>query len=85
MDEETHRPRKAVRRVQLGRYVLSVDGQAKAGYPQRNAADAEAERIRQAFPRVSVTVTDGQQEDTSAGMKREDLAVSADAQESGAE
>jgi len=58
MDEEMHRPRKAARRVQLGRFVVFVDGQGKAGYPERNAADAAAEKIRRDFPRVSVTVTD---------------------------
>ena len=58
MDEESRRPRQASRGIQLGRYVVSVDGQAKSGYPQKDAADAQADKIRKAFPRVSVTVTD---------------------------
>jgi hypothetical protein len=65
MDEDMHRPRKTARRVQLGRFVVSVDGQAKAGFPEQAEADAMAEKIRNSFPKVSVTVADTSAEDAA--------------------
>ena len=63
MSDEQQPGRKPPKRVQLDRYVVSVDGQAKTGYTDRAAAEAEAERIRQKYPRVSVGVTDQERDD----------------------
>jgi hypothetical protein len=58
MDEDVHRSRKAARRVDLGRFVVSVDGQAKAGFRERAEADAMADKIRAGFPKVVVSIAD---------------------------
>lgn len=65
MSDQVHLERKPPKRVQLDRFVVAVDGQSKSGYTEREPADAEAQKIRQAYPRVSVTVIDQEQDDTS--------------------
>lgn len=65
MSDQVHLERKPPKRVQLDRFVVAVDGQSKSGYTEREPADAEALKIRQAHPRVSVTVIDQEQDDTS--------------------
>jgi hypothetical protein len=65
MSDQVHLDRRPPKRVQLDRFVVAVDGQSKSGYREREAADAEALKIRQAYPRVSVTVIDQEQGDTS--------------------
>jgi hypothetical protein len=65
MSDQVHLERKPPKRVQLDRFVVAVDGQSKSGYTVRELADAEALKIRQAYPRVSVTVIDQEQDDTS--------------------
>jgi hypothetical protein len=46
------------KRMQMAGYVVSVDRQAKSGFETRGAADEEALRISEAFSRVTVTVSD---------------------------
>jgi hypothetical protein len=65
MSDQVHLARRPPKRVQLDRFVVAVDGQSKSGYTEREAATAEAAKIRQAYPRVSVTVIDQEQDDTS--------------------
>jgi len=65
MSDQIHLDRRPPKRVQLDRFIVAVDGQSKSGYTEREAADAEALKIRQAYPRVSVTVIDQERDDTS--------------------
>ena len=65
MSEKVHLERKPPKRVQLDRFIVAVDGQSKSGYTDREVADAEALKISQAYPRVSVSVIDQEQDDTS--------------------
>jgi hypothetical protein len=48
--------------VQLGRFVLSVDGQRKIGFAERSAADEAAARLLSNFPNLTVVVNDEQEE-----------------------
>jgi hypothetical protein len=50
--------RQLAKRAQMARYVVSVDRQAKSSFDEREAADREATRISDAFSRVTVTVSD---------------------------
>lgn len=52
--------RQLAKRAQLARYVVSVDRQAKSSFDARAAADEEAARISGAFTRVTVTVSDSE-------------------------
>jgi hypothetical protein len=52
--------RQLAKRAQMARYVVSVDRQAKSSFDTRDAADQEATRISQAFTRVTVTVSDSE-------------------------
>ena len=44
--------------VQMARYVVYVDNQAKSSFDTQEAADQEANRISQKFPVVTVRVSD---------------------------
>jgi len=50
--------RQLAKRAQMARHVVSVDRQAKSSFDEREAADREATRISGAFARVTVTVSD---------------------------
>jgi hypothetical protein len=63
MTDDQQTSRKPPKRIQLDRYAVSVDGQAKAGFKDRATAEAEADKIRRKHPRVSVTVTDQEGDD----------------------
>jgi len=54
-------PRQLAKRVQLARYVVSVDHQPKSSFDSREAAENEARRISEAFPILAVRVTDTEQ------------------------
>ncbi len=57
------KPQKQLARFQeTKRFVVSVDHQPKRSYDTREDADAEAKLISTAFPVVSVSVTDTEQE-----------------------
>jgi hypothetical protein len=58
MSQDNQSVGKARRSVFVSRFVVYVDGQQKAGFAERDLAEAEAARIRLAFPRVAVSVTD---------------------------
>ena len=51
-------PKQLSKRARMDRYVVYVDQQAKTSFDTREAAEAEAERIRTAFPVVAVRVSD---------------------------
>ncbi len=51
-------PKQLSQRAQMARYVVYVDHQAKSSYGSLEAAEAEADRIRKAFPVVAVEVID---------------------------
>jgi hypothetical protein len=57
--EGVRQPRSA---LQLGRFVLSVDGQRKSGFVDRVSADAAAAQLRTAFPGLNIVISD--QEET---------------------
>lgn len=44
--------------AKTGRYVVSVDRQAKSSFASEEAAQAEAQRISDGFPNVVVAVSD---------------------------
>jgi hypothetical protein len=52
--------RQLAKRAQMARYVVSVDRQAKSSFDEREAADREAARISDAFARVTVAVSDSE-------------------------
>jgi hypothetical protein len=58
MTNDHDSPRKLAKRVQLARYVVSVDHQPKSSFESREAAENEARRISEAFPILAVRVTD---------------------------
>jgi hypothetical protein len=58
--------RQLAKRAQMARYVVSVDRQAKSSFDQREAADREAIRISGAFDRVTVTVSDSDNDSVKA-------------------
>ncbi len=51
-------PRQLSKRVQMGRFIVYVDQQAKSGFDTRDAAESEAARILKAFPILAVRVAD---------------------------
>lgn len=53
-------PRQLSRRAQAARYVVSVDRQIKSSYADLDHAVAEANRISDAFPILSVKITDSE-------------------------
>ena len=53
-------PRQLSKRMQMARFVVYVDQQAKSSYDTREAAEAEAARILKAFPVLAVRVADGE-------------------------
>jgi hypothetical protein len=55
--------RQSHRALQLERFVISVDGQRKLGFSDRQAADDAAAKLRAQFPVVNVMVSD--QEDAT--------------------
>jgi hypothetical protein len=60
MANEQQPPRQLAKRAQMARYTVSVDGQLKSSYDQREAAEAEAKRILTKFPILTVTVADSE-------------------------
>jgi len=61
MPNDQDSPRQRAKRVQLARYVVSVDHQPKSSFDSREAAENEARRISEAFPILAVRVTDTEQ------------------------
>jgi hypothetical protein len=60
--QESKGGRQLRKQIQMKRFVISVDGQRKAGFSEHESAVAEAQRIKHAYPSVTVTVVD-QEED----------------------
>lgn len=50
------------KRVQMARYVVSVDHQPKSSFDSREAADKEAQRISAAFPMLTIDVSDAEED-----------------------
>jgi len=61
MPNDQDSPRQRAKRVQLARYVVSVDHQPKSSFDSREAAENEARRISEAFPILAVRVSDTEQ------------------------
>lgn len=56
---EPQQPPKQVNwRSQLNRYVLVVDGQTKSSFTDKTVADAEAKRLLDRWPALSVRIDD---------------------------
>ena len=51
-------PQQLSKRVQMARYVVYVDHQAKSSFDKQEAAEKEAKRILDAFPILAVRVAD---------------------------
>lgn len=51
-------PKQVSWRAQMPRFVVEVDGQAKSGFAEHAEAEAEAKRIKAAFPKLQVKVVD---------------------------
>jgi hypothetical protein len=45
------------------RYVLVIDGQRKGSYADLASAHLEAEKLRKAYPRVTVSIQDQESDD----------------------
>ena len=58
MPNDQQSRRQLAKRAQTARYVVSVDHQPKSSFDTRDAAEKEARRISEAFPILSVQVTD---------------------------
>jgi hypothetical protein len=61
-DNKEHAP--LWKRPQTARYVVAVDHQAKSSFDTCEAADQEARRISDGFPKVVVKVTDTESDST---------------------
>ena len=57
----TQTPRQPGKRAQNARFLVSVDGQTKSSYPNREDADAEALRISSKFTNLAVRVSDSEE------------------------
>lgn len=60
--QESKGGRQLRKQIQMKRFVISVDGQRKGGFSEHESAVVEAQRIKRAYPSVTVTVID-QEED----------------------
>jgi hypothetical protein len=58
MSNDQKNVRQLRKNIPMDRFVVSVDGQRKSGYVEKEAALAEAARIKAGYPRVTVTVFD---------------------------
>jgi hypothetical protein len=54
--------RQVRKHIQMERFVVSVDGQRKRGYSDHNSAVTEGQRIKHAYPSVTVTIVDQEEE-----------------------
>ena len=52
--------------VQMARYVVYVDNQAKSSFDARESADQEAKRISDRFPVVTVRVSDTEKDSATS-------------------
>jgi len=75
--------RQLAKRAQMARYVVSVDRQAKSSFETREAADEEARRIATAFARVTVTVSDSDNDSAKTLGPTADAPVEQSAADSG--
>lgn len=60
MSNDQQPARQLAKRAQMARYVVSVDGQPKSSFDTREPAEAEAKRILDKFPVVTVKVQDSE-------------------------
>jgi len=60
--QESKEGRQLRKQIQMERFVISVDGQRKRGFSEHESAVTEAQRIKHAYPSVTVSVVD-QEED----------------------
>jgi hypothetical protein len=56
--QDNNAGRQPRKHIPMERFVVSVDGQRKRGYSEHNLAATEAERIKHAYPSVTVTIVD---------------------------
>ncbi len=66
MTKDNAVPRQLSKRMQMARFVVYVDQQAKSSFETRDAADAEAARILKAFPILAVRVADAEDDSIKA-------------------
>ena len=62
MTQDTKNVSQLRKHILMERFVVSVDGQRKRGFAARAAAITEAQRIKQGYPSVAVTVLDQEEE-----------------------
>jgi hypothetical protein len=62
MTQGTKNVRQLRKHILMERFVVAVDGQRKRGFAERAAAVTEAQRIKQVYPSVAVTVLDQEEE-----------------------
>jgi hypothetical protein len=62
MPNDPQARRLLAKRAQMARYVVSVDHQPKSSFDTRGAADKEARRLLEAFPILTVHVTDAEED-----------------------
>ena len=60
--QESKEGRQLRKQIQMERFVVSVDGQRKSGFSEHESAVTEAQRIKHAYPSVTVTVVDQEEE-----------------------
>jgi hypothetical protein len=58
-NKEGRQPRK---HIQMERFVVTVDGQRKRDFSEHHSAVTEAQRIKNAYPSVTVTIVDQEEE-----------------------
>jgi hypothetical protein len=56
--QDNNAGRQLRKHIKMERFVVSVDGQRKRGYSEHNLAVIEAQRIKDAYPSVTVTIVD---------------------------
>ncbi len=60
--QENKERRQLRKHVHMERFVVSVDGQRKRGFSEHHSAVSEALRIKDAYPNVTVTIVDQEEE-----------------------
>ncbi len=60
MSSDQQAARQLAKRVQMARYVVYVDHQAKSSFDTQEAAEKEAKRILTAFPILNIRVADSE-------------------------
>ena len=60
--QENKEGRQLRKHIQMERFVVTVDGQRKRGFSEHHSAMTEAQRIKHAYPSVTVKIVDQEEE-----------------------